>query len=85
MTGTPVQQRTILEAAGLNYTLTSRRVALTWNKPLTLGAKVTAYSTWSGLLDDVRTLIVDQGLDIGGFERALRAMDGIMPELAEAA
>jgi hypothetical protein len=36
------------------------------------------------LLDDVRTLIVDHGLDTGGFERALRAMDGIMPELAEA-
>jgi hypothetical protein len=75
----------ILEAAGLTYTLTSRKVALTWNKPLTLVARASAYSIWSGLLDAVRTLIVDQGLDIGGFQRALRAMDGIMPELEEAA
>lgn len=85
LTGTAVQQRMILEAAGLNYTLTSRKVALTWNKPLTFVAKAAAYSIWSALLDDVRTLIVDQGLDIGGFTRALRAMDGIMPELEEAA
>ena len=43
------------------------------------------YSTWSGMLDDVRTLILEKGLDIGGFERALRTMDGVMPQLAEAA
>ena len=85
VSGTPVQQRMILEAAGLNYTLTSRKVALMWNQPLTLVTRAAADSTWSALLDDVRTLIVDQRLDIGGFERALRAMDGIMPELAEAA
>jgi site-specific DNA recombinase len=48
VSGTPVQQRMTLEAAGLNYTLTSRKVALTWNKPLTFVAKAAAYSTWSG-------------------------------------
>jgi hypothetical protein len=85
VTGTPVQQRVILEAAGLNYTLTSRKVALTWNKPLTLVTRAAADSTWSALLDDVRTLLVDQGPDIGAIERALRAMDGSMPEVVKAA
>jgi site-specific DNA recombinase len=47
-TGTAVQQRMILEAVGSNYRLTSRKVALEWNKPLTLVAKAAACSTWSG-------------------------------------
>jgi DNA invertase Pin-like site-specific DNA recombinase len=63
LTGTAVQQRMILEAAGLNYTLTSRKVALTWNQPLILVARAAADSTWSALLDDVRTHILENGLD----------------------
>jgi len=50
-TGTPVQQRMILEAAGLNYTLTARKVALEWNKPLNLVARAAAYSIWSAQRD----------------------------------
>ena len=59
--GTTVQQRMILETAGLNYTLTSRKVALEWNKPLTLVTKASAYSIWSGLVDNVRTWILKNG------------------------
>ena len=73
--GTPVQQRMILEAAGLNYTLTSRKVALEWNKPLALVAKAGSGSTWSGLMDDVRTELLESGFDVSWFTRALRGSE----------
>ncbi len=82
--GTAVQQRMILEAAGLNYTLTSRKVALEWNKPLTLVAKAAACSTWSALLDDVRTWVLENGLTVKRFTSALPARVSV-PHLAQAA
>jgi hypothetical protein len=75
----------ILEAVGLNYTLTSGKVAFLLEQPLVLVAEANGSSNWSGLVDDVRTLIVERGLNVGRFERALRALDGIVPDVAEAA
>ena len=57
LTGTPVQKRVILEAAGLNYTFTSREVALEWAKPLSVVAKAAACRDWSTMWDDVRTAV----------------------------
>lgn len=59
--GSPVQRRVILEAAGLNYTLTSRKVALEWTKPLSVVAKAAACRDWSATWDDVRTAIREVG------------------------
>jgi hypothetical protein len=61
LTGTPVQQRVILEAAGLNYTLISRSVALEWTKPLAVVAKASACRAWSATWDDVRTAVSEAG------------------------
>lgn len=83
--GTGVQRRMILEAAGLNYTLTSRRVAFQLEQPLILVAEANGSSNWSGLVDDVRTAIQDKGVSVDRFRRALNALDGIMPEIEEAA
>lgn len=60
-TGTPVQQRMILEAAGSNYTLRARRVAFSLDKPLDVIAEAGGLSNWSGCLDDVRTWLVEKG------------------------
>jgi len=83
--GTGVQKRMILEAAGLNYVLTSGLIKLTWAEPLSLVAAAASSQTWSGLVDDVRTAIIDKGVSVARFERALEASDGIVPEIAEAA
>jgi hypothetical protein len=83
--GTTVQQRMILEAAGLNYTLTSRKVALEWNKPLTLVAKAAAYSTWSRLVDDVRTWVLGNGPVLDGFAHAIEPVSGSVPQAMAAA
>jgi site-specific DNA recombinase len=60
-TGTAVQKRMILEAAGSNHTLKARRVALSLDKPLDRVAEAGGLSNWSGLLDDVRTWILENG------------------------
>lgn len=60
-TGTPVQQRMILEAAGSNYTLKARRVAFSLDKPLDVVAEAGGLSNWSGLVDDVRTWLLEKG------------------------
>ena len=60
-TGTPVQQRMILEAIGSNYTLRARRVAFSLDKPLDVIAEAGGLSNWSGCLDDVRTWLVEKG------------------------
>jgi site-specific DNA recombinase len=52
--GTPVQQRMILEAVGLNYTLRAKKVAFQLQKPLQIIADAGALSAWSRCLDDVR-------------------------------
>ena len=59
-TGTPVQQRMILEAAGSNYTLRARRVAFSLDKPLDVIAEAGGLSNWSGCLDDVRTWLLEK-------------------------
>lgn len=59
-TGTPVQQRMILEAAGSNYTLRARRVAFSLDKPLDRIAEAGSLSNWSGCLDDVRTWLLER-------------------------
>lgn len=64
LTGTAVQRRVILEAAGLNYTLTSRKVALEWAKPLSVVAKAAACRDWSAMWDDVRTTILTAGTEL---------------------
>lgn len=38
-----------------------------------------------GLVDDVRTLIVDKGLSVAKFERAIRTINGIVPQIQKAA
>lgn len=53
-TGSAVQQRTIAERVGLNYTLRGRKVAFSLTKPFDRIAEAGALSAWSGLLDDVR-------------------------------
>jgi hypothetical protein len=75
----------ILEAAGLNYTLTSRKVALDWSKPLTLVAKAAKLTSWSGLVEDVRTAIWNGETAVGRFWPALHAMHGIVAEGVETA
>jgi DNA invertase Pin-like site-specific DNA recombinase len=62
--GTPVQRRVILEAAGLNYTLASRKVALAWTEPLSVVAKAAACRDWSAMWDDVRTAVRKAGASI---------------------
>lgn len=59
--GTPVQQRMVLEAVGLNYTLKGRRVAFSLDKPLDRMVEAGGLSNWSGCLDDVRTWLTDTG------------------------
>jgi outer membrane murein-binding lipoprotein Lpp len=85
LAGTEVQRRMVLEAAGLNYSLEAGSIKLAWAEPLSLVEKAATRLDWSGLVDDVRTLITDKGLNVGRFERALRAMDGMMPDIAKAA
>jgi len=62
--GTPVQRRVILEAAGLNYTLTSRKVALAWTEPLSVVAQAAACRDWSTMWDDVRTAVREAGASV---------------------
>lgn len=83
--GTGVQRRMILEAAGLNYTLTGGSIKLAWTEPLSEVAKAADCLDWSSLVDDVRTAIRDRGVSVERFRRALQAMDGIMPGVALAA
>jgi hypothetical protein len=82
--GTGVQRRMILEAAGLNYTLTSRSIKLAWTEPLSLVEKAASRLDWSGLVDDVRTLILDKGVSVARLEAALKSMACSMPEHAAA-
>jgi hypothetical protein len=58
-TGTPVQQRMILEGVGLNYTLKGRKVAFLLDKPLDKIAEAGGLSNWSGCLDDVRKWLAE--------------------------
>ena len=51
----------ILEAAALNYTLTSREVSLEWTEPLSVVAKAGACRDWSAMWDDVRTAVREAG------------------------
>jgi len=60
-TGTPVQQRMIAERVGLNYTLKGRKVAFSFDKPFDSMADAGGLSNWSGLLDDVRTWLSENG------------------------
>ena len=53
--GTRVQQRMILEAVGLNYTLKGRKVAFSLAKPFDLLAAAGASSNWYRTPDDLRT------------------------------
>jgi hypothetical protein len=84
-TSTPVQQRMILESVGLNYTLKARNVAFSLDKPFDVITEAGGLSNWSGLVEDVRTLIVQREPNVGRFERALRIRGGMMPDMAEAA
>ena len=72
--GTPVQQRTILQAVGLNYRLQARRVAFSLIEPFPRLALAGSLSNWSGCLDDVRTL-VDEGLSLERFADVLECID----------
>jgi hypothetical protein len=57
--GTAVQQRTIAERVGLNYTLRGRKVAFSLAKPFDQMAEAGALSAWSGCLDDVRKWLLE--------------------------
>lgn len=58
-TGTAVQQRMIVETIGLNYTLKARKVAYQLEQPLQIISDAGGFSNWSGVLDDVRTWILE--------------------------
>jgi len=68
-TGTAVQRRMILEAVGLNYTLRGRRTAFSLRQPFDRIAAAGSLSNWSGCLDDVRTVVLDEGVDLGRLAR----------------
>jgi site-specific DNA recombinase len=55
LAGTGVQQRAILEAVGLNYTLKGRKAAFQLGQPLALVAEAGSSSNWYRLVDDLRT------------------------------
>jgi DNA invertase Pin-like site-specific DNA recombinase len=73
-TGTPVQQRMILEAIGLNYTLKARKVSFSLDKPFDRIAEAGGLSNWSGLVDDVRTYLLGNGLSMA------RLVDVLAPQ-----
>ena len=80
--GTPVQRRVILEAAGLNYTLTSRTVALAWTEPLSVVAKAAACRDWSAMWDDVRTAVRATGASLLRKWRGNEVHEDSMPRAA---
>jgi DNA invertase Pin-like site-specific DNA recombinase len=79
--GTGVQQRIILEAAGSNYVLQSRKVSFHLEKPLTLVAEASGCSNWLRLVDDLRTwaLNTNEYFKVPNF-----VYEGRMPESASA-
>lgn len=58
--GSPVQQRAVLETVGLNYTLKGRKVAYSLDKPFDRMAEGGGLSNWSGLVDDVRKWLLEK-------------------------
>lgn len=59
LAGTGVQQRTIIEAVGSNYTLSDRKIRFSLRNPFTSFAESAALSNWSTLPDVVRTWIAN--------------------------
>ena len=80
--GTPVQRRVILEAAALNYTLTSRKVALAWTEPLSVVAKAAACRVWSAMWDVVRTAVREAGASLLRKWRSNEEYEDSMPRAA---
>lgn len=58
--GTTVQQRSVLEAVGLNCTLRGRKVALEFKNPFRMVAEAGSCRNWCSVVDDVRTWIEDR-------------------------
>jgi DNA invertase Pin-like site-specific DNA recombinase len=60
-TGSPVQQRQVLETVGLNYTLSARKASYTLKNPFRVISGARTISDWYARTDDLRTWLVESG------------------------
>ncbi len=60
-TGSPVQQRQILETVGLNYTLGARKASYTLKNPFRMISGARTISDWCARAEDLRTWLVASG------------------------
>ncbi len=60
-TGSPVQQRQILESVGLNYTLGARKASYTLKNPFRVISGARTISDWCARAEDLRTWLVGSG------------------------
>lgn len=60
-TGSPVQQRQILETVGLNYTLSARKATYTLKNPFRVISGARTISDWCARAEDLRTWLGESG------------------------